>query len=76
MQVLTEEEKSKLKDKRESLNYVYKIFKGSKEMGTASMYLIDTFSEEAMKVGKVIKKVKGLTLKNSYHNEVDKHHSL
>ena len=56
--IMTEEEKNKLKDKRESLNYVYKIFKGSKEMGTASMYLIDTFSEEAMKVGKVIKKVK------------------
>ena len=54
--IMTEEEKNKLKDKRESLNYVYKIFKGSKEMGTASMYLIDTFSEEAMKVGKVIKK--------------------
>ena len=56
--IMTEEEKNKLKDKRESLNYVYKIFKGSKEMGTASRYLIETFSEEAMKVGKVIKKVK------------------
>ena len=59
--MMTEEEKSKLKDKKESLNYVYKIFKGSKDMGTASMYLIDTLREEAMKVGKVVGKTKIIT---------------
>ena len=59
--MMTEEEKSKLKDKKESLNYVYKIFKGSKDMGTASMYLIDTLREEAMKVGKVVGKTKTIT---------------
>jgi len=60
MRDMTEIEKNKLSDTGESLEYIYKLFKISKEKGTANTYMTKILSEGAMENGKVVGKIKQL----------------
>ena len=60
MRDMTEIEKNKLSDTGESLEYIYKLFKISKEKGTANTYMTKLLSEGAMENGKVVGKIKQL----------------
>ena len=62
MREMTETEKNKLSDTGESLEYIYKLFKISKDKGTANNYMTKLLSEGAMQSGKVISKVKQTNL--------------
>ena len=60
MREMTEIEKNKLIDTKYSLEYIYKLFKSSKEKGAVNIYMTKWLSEGAMQTGKVIGKVKQL----------------
>ena len=57
MREMTEIEKNKLSDTGESLEYIYKLFKVSKDKGMANNYMTKLLSDGAIKEGKVISKV-------------------
>jgi hypothetical protein len=62
MREMTELEKNKLSDTGESLEYIYKLFKISKEKGVVNTYMTKLLSEGAMQSGKVIGKIKQTNL--------------
>ena len=57
MREMSDIEKSKLSDTGESLEYIYKLFKVSKDKGMANNYMTKLLSEGAIKEGKFISKV-------------------
>ena len=56
MREMSDVEKNKLTDTGESLEYIYKLFKISKDKGTANTYMTKWLSDGAIKEGKVISK--------------------
>ena len=62
MRDMTQQEKIKLRDTGKTLEYIHNLFKTSKEKGAANMYMTKWLSDGAMKVGKVIGKIKGTNL--------------
>ena len=58
MREMTQKEKVKLRDTGKTLEYIYTLFKTSKEKGSANMYMTKWLSDGAMKAGKVIGKLK------------------
>ena len=65
MREMTNQEKIKLRDTGKTLEYIYGLFKTSKEKGSVNIYMTKWLSDGAMKSGKVIGKIskKNLELK-------------
>ena len=72
MRDMTQQEKIKLRDTGKTLEFIYNLFKTSKEKGTVNTYMTKWLSDGAMKVGKVISKIKS---SNLLKNESDENNS-
>ena len=58
MREMTQKEKVKLRDTGKTLEYIYTLFKTSKEKGSVNIYMTKWLSDGAMKSGKVLGKLK------------------